>query len=187
LLTACNQTSNRWPVVQYEARLVSDTLSALKEHGVVRFVHPAHGERTTKYRQVLDEVLRLEPEERAVVCVLLLRGPQTVGELRTRTERLHGFGDTAEVLAAIDRLAARDEPLVVALPRLPGQKEGRYAHLLGGPVDAEALAAPAASAASGAQEVPAGRRSNIEERLAALEAKVDRLYAILGEDPDPAE
>lgn len=174
LVAACNQSSNRWPVVDYDAGVVQRALDELKGAGLVRFVHAAHGERTTKFRQVLDERLGLEPDEMAVIAVLLLRGPQTAGELRSRTERLHPFESLAEVEAALRRLAARDEPLVTTLPRAPGHKEARVAHLLGGPVDVEAVATPA----DGGR---AGTRADLEVRVAALERKVSALYALLGE------
>jgi uncharacterized protein YceH (UPF0502 family) len=173
LVGACNQSSNRWPVVAYDAGTVQRTVDQLKVAGLVRFVFPSHGERTTKFRQVLDEKLGLDRDEAAVVAVLMLRGPQTLAELKIRTERLHPFDGTEQVGATLDRLAARDEPLAVALDRQPGQKEGRYAHLLGGPVDA--MAGPP-------EQVSPGRRSNLEERIEALEAKVAHLYAALGAD-----
>jgi uncharacterized protein YceH (UPF0502 family) len=176
LVTACNQSSNRWPVVSYDERTVSDALARLRERGVTRVVHPSHGARTAKYRHVLDEVLRLEDDEKALIAVLLLRGPQTVSELRTRSERLYGFGSPDDVQATIDRLARRDEPLVVALPR------GRFAHRLGGEVAADVEYETGAAAAAG--------RAPRDERVAALEAElaelgrlVTHLYAVLGEDP----
>src|SRR3954451_9159036 len=135
LVTACNQSSNRWPVTDYDAGTVQRTLDDLKGDGWVRFVHPAHGERSTKYRHVVDERLGLGEDELAVLAVLALRGPQTMGELRTRCERLHAFASLDEVGRVLDGLAARDEPLVVALTRGPGEREGRWAQLLGGPVD----------------------------------------------------
>jgi uncharacterized protein YceH (UPF0502 family) len=107
--TACNQTSNRDPVVHWEAQEVETTLLALKAKGLARVVHPGSGERATKYRQVLDEVLELDAAGRALVAVLLLRGPQTVAELRTRTERLHPFPSPADLEAALDGLARRDQ------------------------------------------------------------------------------
>jgi uncharacterized protein len=186
LVGACNQTSNRWPIVDYDAATVQRTLDGLKAGGYVRFVHPSHGERTTKFRQVLDERLGLGDDELAVVAVLLLRGPQTVAELRTRTERLHPFDSLDAVQDVLDRLARRDEPLAVVLPRQPGQKEVRWAHLLGGPVDVTA-SAPSLTAAAGAAGPGAGRRAavdGLEERVAELEARVARLFALLGEDPD---
>ncbi len=176
LTSACNQSSSRWPVVSYDEGLVQRTLDDLKVGGCVRFVHPSHGERSTKFRQVLDERLTLERDEAAVVCVLLLRGPQTSGELRTRTERLHAFGGAEQVEAVLRRLAARDEPLVRLLERRPGDREARWAHLLSGEPDLEAIESASPRAAA------AGAASALEARVAELEAKVARLYELLGED-----
>src|SRR3954470_19212669 len=111
LVTACNQSSNRAPVVSYEPGEVQRQLDDLKEAGLVRFVHPSHGERTTKFRQVLDERLALAPDEAAVPCALFVRGPQTPAELRTRTERLHAFDGNDEVDATLRSLAERTPPL----------------------------------------------------------------------------
>lgn len=130
LLAACNQTSSRNPIVSYEERLVDTTLAALKSRGLVRFVHPSHGRSATRYRQVLEEVLGLETTELALLAVLLLRGPQTVGEVRARTERMADFADLGHVMEVLDALAGRDEPLVTRLDREPGRKEERWAQLL---------------------------------------------------------
>jgi uncharacterized protein YceH (UPF0502 family) len=173
--TACNQTSNRDPVVHWEAQEVETTLLALKAKGLARVVHPGSGERATKYRQVLDEVLELDAAERALVAVLLLRGPQTVTELRTRTERLHPFSSPGEVEDALDGLARRDPPLTARVERRPGQKEGRWIALLEpGAADRAATApAPTAPTRSPARvdELEA-RLSVLEERLAALEQQL---------------
>ena len=176
LVNACNQTSNREPVVAYDPATVEGALRSLRERGWTRVVHSVHN-RAAKYRHVVDEVLGLEPQDAAVVCVLLLRGPQTVGELRTRTERLADFDGLDEIEATLDRLAGREEPVVVRLARRPGQKEARWAHLLGGPVEVDAEdddgrgAAPAAS--------PGGRA--VADRLAALEAEVASLRESVAE------
>lgn len=189
LVGACNQSSNRWPVADLEPRTVQGALDSLKEKRLVRFVHPSHGERTTKYRQVLDDAMRLEPEDAAVLCVLLLRGPQTIGELRTRTERLHPFESPGEVEATLDRLAAREEPLVVPLPRQAGQKEGRWAHLLGDsppatPEPPPPMPEPAMDLRQIRREsVASSAGEELEARIAALEAQVARLYELLGESP----
>ena len=108
LTTGCNQTSNRDPVAHYEPYQVETTALVLKSKGLVRVVHPGSGERATKYRQVADEALDLTPAERAVVGALLVRrGPQTLSELKTRSERLHPFSSVAEVEATLDALSAR--------------------------------------------------------------------------------
>src|SRR5688572_25474992 len=166
LVNACNQTSNRDPVVAYDATTVDAALRSLRERGWTRIVHSVHN-RAAKYRHVAHEVLGLDDREAAVLCVLLLRGPQTVGELRTRTERLADFEGIDDVEASLDGLAGREEPIVVRLPRRPGQKEARWAHLVGGPVDADAGEdEPRAASATS----PGGRA--VADRLVALEAEV---------------
>jgi len=168
LVLACNQTTNREPVTSYGEREVDDVLAGLKDVGLVRFVHPSHGGRVTKYRQVLEERLDLSVEELAVLCVMLLRGPQTVNELRARTERLASFSSSDEVESVLAALAARPEPLVVRFERQPGMREPRWMHLLSGePVDVPVVAASS----------PAASRSRNDDRLAALEDEVQRLRA----------
>jgi len=142
LRTACNQSSSRDPVVDYDEHTVEHTAKRLKERGLVRIVWSDKGRRTLKYHQVLDEALDLGDDERALLTVLLLRGPQAPGELRTRTERLHRFADRAEVEQVLARMAERG--LVRELPRQPGQHDLRWVHLLGEPAAAPAVAAPAA-------------------------------------------
>jgi uncharacterized protein len=144
LRSACNQTSNREPVVDFDQETVERVARSLKERGLLRIVWAATGRRTLKYHQTLDEVLGLEPDERALLTVLLLRGPQAPGELRTRTERLHPFPDRDDVEASLRRMAARPEPLVRELERRPGQQDRRWVHLLG-PAPQES--APAAAVA----------------------------------------
>lgn len=173
LVTACNQSSNRFPVVSYDASTVQRTVDSLKDIGFVRFVHPSHGERTTKYRQVIDERLALLPTEAAVLSVLFVRGAQTVNEIRSRTERLHSFDSAEEVIATLEGLTRRDEPLARALDRRPGEREGRWTHVF---TQEEAPASAAAPA-------PTAARSSLEARVDELEAKVDALYRILGEEP----
>lgn len=131
LRTACNQSSGRDPVLSLTELEVQAALDRLKANGLARVLHASHGARVPRHRQVLDERLTLNDGERAVVTLLLLRGPQTPGELRSRAERMHAFGGLGEVEAALASLAARDEPLVRELERRPGQKETRWQHLLG--------------------------------------------------------
>ena len=174
LRQACNQSSSRDPVVSYDELTVQSALDHLKAAGLVRFVHPSHGERSTKFRHVVDERLGLERPELAVLAVLALRGPQSATELRTRTERQHPFGSPGEVEAVLRSLAERDEPLVVLLPRQSGQRDARWAHLLGGPLDEaarEALAGQVARPTS----VPSGSGGSTAERVATLEAEVAAL------------
>jgi uncharacterized protein len=142
LRTACNQTNNREPVVDLDQQTVEQTARALKERGLLRIVWSDTGRRTLKYHQTLDERLGLDPEQRALLTVLLLRGPQAPGELRTRTERLHAFADRGQVEACLRRMAEAPQPLVRELDRQPGQQDRRWVHLLG-PVPQLAASAPA--------------------------------------------
>jgi uncharacterized protein YceH (UPF0502 family) len=143
LRAACNQSSNREPVVDFDQETVERTARALKERGLLRIVWSDVGRRTLKYHQVLDEHLGLDADERALLTVLLLRGAQAPGELRTRTERLHPFEDRGAVEACLRRMAGRPQPLVRELERRPGQQDRRWVHLLG-PVPQQAAAAAAA-------------------------------------------
>jgi len=143
LRAACNQTSNREPVVDFDQQTVERTARSLKERGLLRIVWSDTGRRTLKYHQILDERLGLDPDERALLTVLLLRGAQAPGELRTRTERLHPFADRGEVEACLRRMAGRPQPLVRELELLPGQQDRRWVHLLG-PAPQQARSAAAA-------------------------------------------
>ena len=139
LTLACNQLTNREPVVSFEESIVVRALDGLREKRLATQYHGAES-RVAKYKHTLGDVLLLTPAETALLCVLLLRGPQTVGELRTRSERLFSFDNLDEVDAALSSLATRPaDPLVVKLPRQPGTKEARYAHLLSGPVESAAI------------------------------------------------
>lgn len=140
LRTACNQTSNRDPVVDYDQGTVERTARALRDRELMRIVWADVGRRTLKYHQILDEKLELEEDERALIAVLLLRGAQAPGELRTRTERLHKFEDRSDVEACLRRMAARPDPLVRELERRVGQHDRRWIHLLGPVSEAEAAA-----------------------------------------------
>jgi uncharacterized protein len=128
LRLACNQSTSRDPVVDYDEATVRDAAQRLGQRGWARLTS-YHGSRTAKYRHLLEEALGLSSEERALLCVLMLRGPQTLGELKQRSEKLHGFADLSAVEEVLDRLTARD--LGRWLERRPGQKEARYTHLLG--------------------------------------------------------
>ena len=170
LLTACNQTTNRHPVVDYDEHTVANALENLKGSGLARVVY-SRGMRVDKYRHVLDEALRVDRPALAVLSVLMLRGSQTVAELRTRTERLHPFDSQSEVDGVLDGLAGHEPPLVVLLPRQPGQKEQRWAHLLAGEPSPEDLAPAAATPTQPRSD----RLSDLEERIASLEARIEAL------------
>lgn len=222
LVTACNQTTNREPVVDYLPGTVTEALDGLRtDHKLARVVHSGAGSRVDKYKHVLDERLGLTPPEVAVMSVLMLRGPQTLGEIKIRTERSHGFPSLEDVDRILDRLsdptigvdpaefptrsdagmlrsssgsdgASRpdgyqrpwDSPLIVRLPRQPGQKEMRVAQLLGGPIDLEALARHE-STRSGASDNGGGswreRCGELEGSLNVLRTEIDALRAEFAE------
>lgn len=147
LLTACNQATSRDPVMELAEADVEGAIESLKAMHLVRRVLPSHGSRVVKYRQVADEVLALDSAQRAVVTLLLLRGPQTPMELRARAERLHPFTDAEAVERTLAEMAGWGTPLVHLLPRRPGQREARWVHLLSGePVDAPPAAPPSSHA-----------------------------------------
>jgi len=182
LVLACNQTSNRSPVVTYDEHTVEDTVMGLKDKGLARVVHPSHGRSATRYRQVLHEALYLEQPELAVLGVMMLRGPQTLNELKTRTDRAADFADLSEVEATLDRLAGREEPLVVRIPRQSGQREDRYAHLLGGEVDVTEIAATAPPSASAPRSSRSDDVADLREQVEALRRDLDDLRRELGFD-----
>jgi uncharacterized protein YceH (UPF0502 family) len=173
LMNACNQKSNRDPVMQLDEDAVRDALGGLQQQ---RMAGPARGadSRVTKYEQRLQEVFNFTRPEIAVLCVLLLRGPQTPGELRGRTERLFHFEALEDVQSALQKLMQRDPPLAKVLPRQPGTKESRYAHLLAGDV-IEAEVSVQASAAAERDPANADRIARLEEEVAELRREVGEL------------
>ena len=176
LVHACNQISNRDPVVQYDERVVADAVESLRARNLVYIFYGADS-RVPKYKHMAREVFALSPPELAALCVLMLRGPQTVGEVRGRTGRLYEFADLREAEETLEGLARRDEPLVTKLPRQAGRKEARYAHLLSGqPVVEDEAEGPAAAA----PRAPSSR-SGDGERVARLEAEVEALRGELAE------
>jgi uncharacterized protein YceH (UPF0502 family) len=196
LIAACNQLSNRNPVVSYDDNTVRLTLNGLRTRSLARIIH-IPGSRAPKHRHVLDEALELDRNELSLLCVLMLRGAQTTGELRARTERMTQFASLSEVEETLERLADRPEPLVLRLERAPGQKESRWVHLLGGEPDSAALAEYAAASWSDGDREPAAPRPAAaprEDRVAALEARVTALEAALaelrrdlGHEPGPSD
>jgi 4-carboxymuconolactone decarboxylase len=160
LLAACNQSNNREPVVTYDAATVETAMQGLRERGFARVIPAGGGNRTTKYRHVLDEALGLDARELALLTVLLLRGPQTLNELRTRTERLADFDGAEAVEHDLQRLAGRDEPLVVFLEREPGRREPRWATTL--------VATERAGRSSGSARPANGPRTPRSVRVAPL-------------------
>jgi uncharacterized protein len=177
LVNACNQKNNRDPVTTLDENAVRDALSTLQEK---RMAGPASGadSRVAKFEHRLQEVFNFDRREIAVVCVLLLRGPQTPGELRGRTDRMYRFDALEDVVSTLDRLAQREPPLVAVLPRQPGTKESRYMHLFSGEPPESANVELGRSPASA--NVPSGG-SAFTDRIGALEQEVSRLRAELSE------
>jgi uncharacterized protein len=180
LTNACNQKSNRDPVMGMAETDVVRALDALRFKQLA--VVSAEGGRVAKYRHILAEKLRLSPAELALLAELLLRGPQTLGELRTRTERMHTFPDLAAVEDALEELMARTPPLVMRLPRQPGRKEQRLAHLFSG--EPEQLAdeqAPAPEEARLKVMAENERQEKLEKEVAALREEVAALRLLVEE------
>ena len=182
LTLACNQTSNRDPVVSYGEGDVQSALDTLKAKGLVRFVLPSHGRSVVRYRHVLDEKLALDARQMSLIAVMLLRGPQTVGELRTRTERMADFEGIEAVESDLEGLTKWEEPLVQKLDRRPGQKEERWTQLLSEWQGEERSTERAGSEDGGTAR--ASLQSQIEIlrfELEALKGEVGRLKTALGE------
>jgi uncharacterized protein YceH (UPF0502 family) len=168
LVAACNQTSNRDPVLSLDDATVSKSLDELARRSLVRGVHRSDS-RAKRWRQAMSETLNLHPAETAVMCVLMLRGAQTAGEIRTRTARLFEFASLEHLEVTLQALITLTTPLVAQLPRRPGQKEVRYAHLLSGEPPVEAT------------ETPPSADTREPDRVEALERTVDSLRAELAE------
>ena len=164
---ACNQTSNREPIVDYDEELVHRTLRALKDKELVALSWQGAGSRVVKYVQTFAQRRGLALDERALVTVLLLRGPQPAGALKTRTERLHRFADRTEVEVCLARMAGSETPMVRELPRQPGQQDTRWIHLLG----------PVEVAGAGAEPVRVDRESVLAAGPEARDGKVRAAYA----------
>lgn len=173
LTAACNQKSNRDPVVSYDEKTVIDALEHLRDRNLV-YVFYGSTSRVPKYKHMVPSVYELEPPETAIMCVLMLRGPQTLGELRGRTERLYDFSGLGEVQETLDSLSRRDDPLIIKLERQAGQKEARFAHLLCGEIDVEAFAA-AVTAHRAHGGADAERIEKLEEDVSSLRSEVESL------------
>ncbi len=176
LLAGCNQKSNRDPVTALTESEVYEALDSLAE---TTLVWKTEGARAQKWKQSISRRLELDAGEKAVLTVLMLRGPQTVGELRTRTRRLHEFAELEDVNGALRRMAVEDRDLVTELARRPGQKESRWMQLLGGEAAesrSRAVADPAQAPLPKSQEEPMARpRAVLAQKLEVLEGRVDEL------------
>jgi uncharacterized protein YceH (UPF0502 family) len=178
LTQACNQKNNRSPVVTFSEATVTQAVESLRAKNLVYLFYGSTS-RVPKYKHMMAEVFSLSPQELAIMCVLMLRGPQTVGELRGRTDRLYDFSGLEEVEETLNSLSAKEpQSLVMKLPRQPSQKEIRYAHLLSGEVDisyqAEAEYSEASSSAMN-RSSKGDRLSAVEQEVATLRAEIESL------------
>jgi uncharacterized protein YceH (UPF0502 family) len=175
LTNACNQSSNRDPVVQYDEATVKAAVDRLRKYSLVRSIQRSDA-RVMKYMHLMSDAMNLERPEIAAMCVLMLRGPQTVGEIRTRTGRLFEFQSLEEVEATLNVLATRSPALATRLARQPGQKEARYAHLLSGEPPADTPRSESAESVAGPD-----RLATLESMVEALRGEVAELRAQIGE------
>jgi len=178
LTAACNQKSNRDPVMSLGETEIQTAIDSLRDQSLV-YLYYGTGTRTVKYKHMLPGVYELDAAGVAVIAVLMLRGPQTIGEIRERSGRMHEFGDLNEVQETLDDLARRDEPLLVRLERQPGQKEARYAHLLSGEIDVSSLSTPAEKRSSGSADP--SRTEALEGEVAALKQELAEFKATFNE------
>lgn len=181
LTLACNQKNNRNPVTSYSENEVANALETLREKNLTYVFHGSTS-RVPKYKHVMPEVMHLNPPETALMCGLMLRGPQTVGELRSSAGRLYDFSSLEEVDATVNALITHEpDPLVVRLARQPGQKEARFAHLLSG-VPAEEIATEApASRSTSSRQGDRERIEHLEQAITALREEVQTLKQQFGE------
>jgi uncharacterized protein len=175
LTLACNQKNNRTPVTVYDESTVAHALETLREKNLT-YVFYGSTSRVPKYKHVLPEVMHLSPPELALICVLLLRGPQTTGELATRAARMHEFSRLEEVESTLNSLIAREpDPLVTRLPRQPGQKEVRFAHLLSGAPANELVAGDGQPRESSVRFSQSDRVLKLESEVETLKSEMDKL------------
>ena len=174
LQLACNQKTNRDPIMELELGAVAHALRRLMDRGLVK---QAASARAMRFEHRLAQVLSLTGPQQAIVAVLMLRGPQTLREIMTRTERLTSFADDSDLLHTLERLQQRETPLAVRIPKASGQREDRFAHLLCGPVDVEAIRASAAVAETASP-------GSLADRIAQLEARVEALERLAGQPKD---
>jgi uncharacterized protein len=174
LTAACNQTSNREPVLELDEATVAKSLEDLSRRSLVRAVHRSDS-RVRRYRHLLAETMKLHAAEAAVLCVLMLRGAQTAGEIRTRTARMHEFPDLAHLDITLQALMTFSPPLVAQLPRRPGHKDARYAHMLSGEPQVDAAEPSAPEETRGASRVAALEQAvaSLREEMAELRARFE--------------
>src|SRR5215475_12105162 len=175
LINACNQKNHRDPVVSFDEATVARALESLREKNLAYVFHGSEA-RAPKYGHLFPKAFDLSEADVPLMCVLILRGPQTPGELRSRTQHLRSFESLAEVETLLQGLSLREEPLIVKLPRQPGSRESRFAHLLGGPVETEQREFPPHQATS-VQQTQAGadKIAKLEEEIASLRLELSEL------------
>jgi uncharacterized protein YceH (UPF0502 family) len=176
LVNACNQKNHRDPVVSYDEATVVRALDSLREKKMAYTFHGSDS-RVPKYGHLFPKAYELDEAETAVMAVLVLRGPQTPGELRSRTAHLHNFENLPEVETTLQNLSLRPQPLVVRLPRLTGSRESRFAHLLSGDINVEELAAAAerSEATSSFSRGASDRVARLEEQVTTLQQELAEL------------
>lgn len=207
LVAACNQTTSRVPVVRYDEETTEQAVRSLKQKGFARFVHPTHGRSVLRYEHRLGEVLDVDDDAVTLLAVLLLRGTQTPGELRARVERLRPVGEASSVQSTLAALAGAERPVILLIPRRPGQKEDRYVHNLGRTAGGDRTGSPGSSPdlspsvrsepvldppvahSVGVSSVGAieARLQSVEAELVSLRRRLDELSEELGMDLRPAE
>ena len=181
IINACNQRSNREPVTALDEDDVRSALRGLEDKGLAGRARNSDG-RVTRYEHWLGEAFNFSRAETALICVLLLRGPQTPGELRGRTDRMHRFEELTDVAAGLQKLMEREPPLAAVLPRQPGTKESRYAHLLSGKIEAAGMTAPPVYSPSAEAAEPdridrlEAEIAELRTEVAALRQKIDDLF-----------
>ncbi|MBX3288984.1 MAG: YceH family protein [Acidobacteria bacterium] len=180
LTAACNQKSNRDPVMSLGETEILAAIDSLRDKNLV-YLYYGSSSRTVKYKHMLPNVFEIEAPAVAILTLLLLRGPQTAGEMRGRADRLYEFSGIGEVQETLDELARRDDALVVKLERQPGQKESRYAHLLSGPVDAAAVTASAESTYAASPTASGGRIEQLEQQVEKLSSEMAELRSMFEE------
>ncbi|MEA2080949.1 MAG: YceH family protein [Pseudomonadota bacterium] len=178
LTNACNQKSGRNPVMSLNKGVVQHTVRDLRDKHLVH-IEENFKSGVEKYKQRFCNTrfgdYQFDPPQFAIVCLLLLRGPQTPGEIRARSERLHAFADNTSVVDALNSLLERSDPLIVKLPRTPGRKDSEYMHLFSGPIDVEAHAMKAKAATTAER----ASKSDLEQRVARLEAEIVEIRALI--------
>jgi uncharacterized protein YceH (UPF0502 family) len=174
LVNACNQKNHRDPVVSFDETIVAKALDGLREKNLAYVFHGSEA-RAPKYGHLFPKAFDLSEAEIPLMCVLILRGPQTSGELRSRTQHLRSFGSLAEVETLLQGLSLRDEPLVVKLPRQPGSRESRFAHLLGGPVEMEQSEAWRPAPLVQQRQFDNDKIAKLEEEIASLRMELSDL------------